>query len=213
MSGRPSALCGRAQARCPRIGASATRGTKALASGQDPLDPRCGIRLAGEERRTDSGDSAERHEAEIHEVFDRGAVDRGLRRWPWRPDGGADLRLLEDVCRSVCELNLHDDAPAMPDRRPSAGRVDELGGPWTGRDEDGIGGERAAVDDHSDDSVAANVERGRAPEPDLDATAFGERGVCVGRRARLRRETRCPRGMPTIPARPPARSVRAPRRR
>ena len=60
MSGRPSALCGRAHARVPRIGASATPGTNEARPAQDRLDPGGRVGLPRQERRPHRGDAGQR---------------------------------------------------------------------------------------------------------------------------------------------------------
>ena len=135
MSGLPSALCGRAQARVPRIGASAMPGTNVAA-----LRSIGSIHAAGSGRRARNveptdGDPGERHEAEIHAGPHRrrAGVRSGCRSPPRSrpPRGRATAR---------GEFRLDDDAPPLADRGPAAARIDERGRPRSGRDEDRIAG-------------------------------------------------------------------------
>ena len=177
MSGRPSRLCGRAQARVPRMGASATAGTNLLARARIRSIQAAGIRPSGEERRADRGDPVERHEAEVDQV---GLVAVG--QLGPRPDRGADLGLLEDVGRAGRELRLDDDAPALADRPPGAGRVDQRRRPRPRRDQHRVGSIALAIDDHADDCVAAPRSSDAArPIRTRDPAALGDRRVGVGR--------------------------------
>ena len=183
-SGRPSALSGRAQARTPRIGASATPGTKVAARRQDRLDPRGWVRLLIQERRADGGHAGQRDEAEVGlDVGCRPGADLGP---DLRPDLGPDLGLLDDLVRTMRQVGLDDDAPALADRRPPAGRVDDRGRPWTGRHQDRVAGDPPTIDDDPDDLVA-DAGRGRP-------SGRAERSRHGARRGWRRRRSRRPAG-------------------
>ena len=168
---------------------------------EDSLHPAYGIRSAGQEGRADRRHSAKGHEAEIDEVLDRRSVNavrsgpvRGLRsgrrasRHRRRPDGCADLGLFENVRRSVGELHLDDDTPAILDRHPSPLWVDQRRRRRACRYQDSIGRDQRAGDHDATDPIAPNIQCRRASEPDLHAATFGERRVGVRRGAGLDRK-------------------------
>ena len=200
MSGRPSALCGRAHARVPRIGASATPGTNVLArrrigstqaagsgSRARNVDPTEAIPASGTRLK-----SARSGSASCASVPMAAPISASSRTWVG-PAG---------------QLQLDDDAPAFADRPPRAGRVDEGGRPWPGRDEDRVGRDRPAVDD----DPGRPCRRGRRAWP-RGPGGWSPRAVRRGsHRHRSKRPagpgSRSRPGRPTAPARAPARAAR-----
>ena len=179
MSGRPSALCGRAHARVPRIGASATPGTNVLAR------RRIGsTQAAGSGSRARNVDPTEAMPASGTRLKSARSGSASCACVPMAAPISASSRTWVGPAGSSSSTTT-------PQRsrigRHAPGRVDEGGRPWPGRDEDRVGRDGPAVDDDPGDGVAADVERRRAALPDGHPAPFGERRIGVRGGARLDR--------------------------